>query len=144
MIKGAAIATGLAFAIVAGGIASHGTAGGEGWATPYAFSPVLLFAYPLVLLRLTEAEDRALIGLDVLLLATAAAADLLLVRACVDDAASRGGLLAAAMWPLPWPVLWGAIWLFWQILTVAAVANPALAARLARRFIDRRARDHGE
>lgn len=111
---------GLAFAACAASIAWCGAAGGEligeGWSRPLYHSPLLFIVYPIVFIRLAEA-DRTASRFDFLLLAVAAVADLAFLVQSLGDAHEQQGGIPVAFWPWFWLIFW----LFWQMLVILTV-----------------------
>ena len=120
---------GLAFAACAALIARHGASGGElvgeGWSRPLSYTPLLFILYPIVFVRLAEA-DRTTGRFDFLLLALAAVADVLFLVQSISDAHEQNGGIPVAFWPWFWLVFW----LLWQMLVLLTL--------LDRRELDRR------
>ncbi|MES2441720.1 MAG: hypothetical protein V4574_02740 [Pseudomonadota bacterium] len=122
----APIGAGLVLALFAQATAFMMVGAGHGWISPFFVSPLLFVAMPVALIRVSD-FTRLAIGVELLLLIAAIAADAWLICATLGEYSYFEHILAR--YPgIAWP--WILIWAGWQ---VAAAASLAIRLRERRR-----------
>jgi len=92
---------------------------GTGWKQPFAFSPALFLAYPVVLTRLfAPAKQRS--SVDMALLVIGIALDLLLIQLTISDDSSH--VLGLSELP-SMAYLWITFWLSWQVPAIVTISR---------------------